>query len=120
MYRAFSYILVAWFLVLDAIVVARRKMSSGNMIRSLFFFLFRDRASERYTADVAASLNVSAAVMRVVRVSSSVIPHPSFPLPLRSLTDFAGENLRLHIETISKSIDRSNVEDQAQGYSTVQ
>ena len=45
MYRAFSYTLVAWFLVLDAIVVARRKMSSGNMIRSLFYFFAIVRAS---------------------------------------------------------------------------
>lgn len=56
--------------------------------------------------------------MPVVRVSNSVIPSPLLPpLPLLALTDFAGrESAGLYRDHL-KSIDRSKVKDQAQGYS---
>lgn len=76
----------------------------------------------RYTADVPASLNVSAAVMRVCCTCISfVIPSPPFPFPSFCRRQTSLARICTSISSpISKSIDRVTLggRDQAQGYQT--
>ena len=67
----------------------------------------------RYTADVAASFPECGGSCHACCTCVSPVIFPPLPLPslLLSSRDFAGENLHLHIETISKSIDRAMLGD---------